>query len=348
MPVHRLETVDAFIVFDLDDCDVNAGGTRFAADVTEEETALLARAMTYKFAVLERKLGGAKAGVRGEPAEKDALMRAYCEEVRPLVESGRFLTGPDLGTSETDFVPLRGDRGRQHIMASAVGDVPFEDVLTGFGVVAAAEAAMGSLDGCTLAIEGFGKAGGGVAREAVRRGARVVAVSTADGNVQDPAGLDVELMVTLRRTFGDTFIWHLGREVDESPAGLFDVEADVLVPGARPGVMTGSLAERLRTKWVVPAANVPYTAEGLEVLRGRRIRALPDFVCNAGAVIGYTQPGDIRPGEVFREVERRITGLVEVVGADPRGHFAGGCELAEGFLRSWRGDDGLPPGPPVA
>ncbi len=65
-------------------------------------------------------------------------------------------------------------------------------------------------------------------------------------------------------------------------------------------------------------------------------------------MIGYTQPGDVRPGEVFREVERRITRLVEVAGADPRGHFAGACELAEGFLRSWRGDGGLPPGPPVA
>lgn len=348
MAVHHLETVDAFIVYDLDDCDVNAGGTRFASDVTEEETALLARAMTYKFAVLERKLGGAKAGVRGEPSEKEALMRAYCEEVRPLVESGRFLTGPDLGTSEADFAPLRDETGRQHVMASTVGDVPFEDVLTGFGVVAAAEAAMGSLDECAVAIEGFGKVGGGVAREAVRRGARVVAVSTADGNVQNPAGLDVELMVTLRRTYGDTFIWHLGLDVDESPAGLFDAEADVLVPGARPGVVTGNLAERLRTKWVVPAANVPYTAKGLEVLRARRIRALPDFVCNAGAVIGYMHRGDVDPGEVFREVERRITRLVEVAGADPRGHFAGACELAEGFLRSWRGDEGPPPGPPVA
>lgn len=348
MPVHRLEAVDGFIVFDLDDCDANAGGTRFAADVTEEETALLARAMTYKFAVLGRELGGAKAGVRGESSEKEALMRAYCEEIRPLVTSGRFLTGPDLGTSEVDFGPLRGERGRQHVMASSVGDVPFEDVLAGFGVVAAAEAAMGSLDDSRIAIEGFGKVGGGVAREAVRRGARVVAVSTADGNVQHPRGLDVELMVALRRAYGDTFIWHLGLEVDESPAGLFDVDADVLVPGARPGVVTRSLAERLRTRWIVPAANVPYTEEGLEVLRGRGIRALPDFVCNAGSVIGYTQPSGARPGEVFREVERRIAGLVETAAADPRGHFTGGCEMAERFLRSWRGDEGLPPGRPVA
>jgi glutamate dehydrogenase (NAD(P)+) len=32
-----------------------------------------------------------------------------------------------------------------------------------------------------MAIEGFGKVGGGVAREAARRGARIVAVSTVEG-----------------------------------------------------------------------------------------------------------------------------------------------------------------------
>lgn len=347
MSVHRLETVDAFIAFDLEDCGVSAGGTRFAPDVTEEETAILARAMTYKFGVLERRLGGAKAGVRGEPSEKEALMRAYCEEVRPLVTSGRFLTGPDLGTSEADFAPIRDEEGRRHVMASSVGDVPFEDVLTGFGVVAAAEAAMGSLQDRAVAIEGFGKVGGGVAREVVRRGGRVVGVSTLEGSVRGPNGLDVELMIGLRRAHGDGFVRHLG-EAGGPPGALFDIEADVLVPGARPGVITPDLAGRLRTKWVVPAANVPYTGKGLDTLEGRGIRALPDFVCNAGAVVGYMQPADARPAEVFRAVERRLGRLMEAVGADPRGHFTGACELAERFLRTWRGEDGLPSGRPLA
>ena len=81
MRVQRLETVDGFIVFDLDDAGISAGGTRLAPDVTEDEVALLARAMTYKFAVLGQRMGGAKAGVRATVADRDDAMARYCDEI---------------------------------------------------------------------------------------------------------------------------------------------------------------------------------------------------------------------------------------------------------------------------
>src|SRR5258706_3346704 len=63
MSVMRLQSVEGFIAFDLEDCRVNAGGTRLAPDVDEREARLLARAMTYKFAALGLEMGGAKAVV---------------------------------------------------------------------------------------------------------------------------------------------------------------------------------------------------------------------------------------------------------------------------------------------
>jgi glutamate dehydrogenase/leucine dehydrogenase len=347
MRIERLRTVDAFIAFDLDDAPVNAGGTRFAPDVTEEEAGVLARSMTYKFGVLGREVGGAKGAVRGDRSERAELMRRFCEEVRPLVASARFLTGPDLGTSEADFAPLRDPGRPPHIMSQTIAGVPFEDLVAGFGVVAAAEAAMGSLEGATIALEGFGKVGGGVAREAVRRGARMVAVSTLEGCVRDPAGIDVELLIQLRKAHGDACVWHVGREVDP-PECLFEADAEVLVPGARTGVITSAVAQRLRTRWVVPAANAPYAAGVPELLHARGIRALPDFVCNCGAVIGYTSDPGAGPGELFREVESRIAALVAEASTDPGGYFAGGCRIAERFIESWRGPDGVPSGGPVA
>ena len=101
------------MVFDLPGVPVSAGGTRLAPDVSVAEVALLARAMTYKFAVLGAQVGGAKAGVRGDPADragKAALMARFCAEIRPLADAGRFLTGPDMGTAEEDFAPLRERR----------------------------------------------------------------------------------------------------------------------------------------------------------------------------------------------------------------------------------------------
>src|SRR5579863_9846272 len=68
----ELSSVPGFVVFDLPGVPVSAGGTRLAPDVSVTEVALLARAMTYKYAVLGVRVGGAKAGVRGDPADHEA------------------------------------------------------------------------------------------------------------------------------------------------------------------------------------------------------------------------------------------------------------------------------------
>jgi glutamate dehydrogenase (NAD(P)+) len=326
-----------------------------APDVSVAEVALLARAMTYKFAALGAPMGGAKAGVRGDPADraaKAALMARFCTEIAPFSEAGRLLTGPDMGTAEEDFAPLRERRASPTAISAVVDGVPFEDLLTGYGVTAAAEAALndrwgGGWPGRSVAIEGFGKVGGGVAREVARRGGRVAAVSTVAGCLADPAGLDVERLLALRRAHGDACVLHYGRTAGP-PGELFTaVDADVVVPGTRPGVISGRIARALPpgVRVVAPAANVPYTRPGADALRQRGIVALPDFVCNAGAVIGYRSAADATPEDILASVEATITGLILEALRDPSGPVAGACERAGRFLRGWWGE---PPGPPFA
>jgi glutamate dehydrogenase/leucine dehydrogenase len=351
----ELSSVPGFVVFDLPGAPVSAGGTRLAPDVGVAEVALLARAMSYKFAVLGHRVGGAKAGVAGDPSDtgsKAALMARYCAEIGPLADAGRFLTGPDMGTSEEDFGPLRERQAAPAAMGAVVGGVPFEDMLTGYGVAVAAEAALRAglgwgWDGRSVAIEGFGKVGGGVAREVIRRGGRVVAVSTLAGCIADASGLDVELLLALRRAHGDACVARYGLRV-APPAELFTAaEADVVVPGTRPGVIDGPVASSLPAgvRVVAPAANVPYTEQGAEMLRQRGVLALPDFVCNAGAVIGYRSAADAAPAEVMAAVEATITGLILEALQHPDGPVAGACERAGTFLRGWWGE---PPGLPFA
>jgi glutamate dehydrogenase (NAD(P)+) len=355
MEIVELDSVPGFVAFDLPEVPVSAGGTRLAPDVSVAEVALLARAMTYKFAVLGERVGGAKAGVRGDPADheaKAALMARFCAEIGPLVNSGRLLTGPDMGTAEEDFAPLRERRAAPTAIQAVVGGVPFEDVLTGYGVAVAADAALSvrwgwGWEGRSVAIEGFGKVGGGVAREVVRRGGRVIAVSTVAGCLTDPSGLDVEVLLALRRVHGDDCVLRYGRPVDP-PRQLFTaVDADVVVPGTRPGVIDAQTAASLPpgVRVIAPAANVPYTAPGAEVLRQRDIVALPDFVCNAGAVIGYRSAVDATPAEVLAAVEARITELIREALPHPGGPLAGACDRAGSFLRTWWGE---PPAPPFA
>jgi len=352
--VVELGSVPGFVVFDLPGAPLSAGGTRLAPDVSVAEVAVLARSMTYKFAALGERVGGAKAGVRGDPADrtgKAELMARFCAEVRPLTDAGRFLTGPDMGTAEEDFAPLRKRRASPAAIRAVVAGVPFEDLLTGYGVAVAAETALGvasaGLDGRSVAIEGFGKVGGGVAREFSRRGGRVAAVSTVAGCVADPSGLDVDRLLALRQADGDACVLRYGRPV-MSPHQLFtEVNADVLVPGTRPGAIDARVARALPpgVRVIAPAANAPYTEAGAEVLRQRGIVALPDFVCNAGAVIGYRSPADATPDQVLAAVEARIGELIRAALGHPGGPLAGACQQAGGFLRSWWGE---PPGPPFA
>jgi len=132
------------------------------------------------------------------------------------------------------------------------------------------------------------------------------------------------------------------------PAGLFtDVSADVLVPGTRPGTISGQAAAALPpgVRVVAPAANAPYTAEGAAVLRQRGIVALPDFVCNAGAVIGYRSSPGATGDQVLATVEAMIGGIIREALSHSGGPLAGACEQVGAFLRGWWGE---PPAPPFA
>ena len=350
-----LSSVPGCIVFDLPGAAVSAGGTRLAPDVTASEVALLARAMTYKFASLGAQVGGAKAGVVGDPADRSTRagqMSMYCAEVAPLVAAGRFLTGPDMGTFEQDFAPLRASQPAPAALTAVIDDLPFEDILTGYGVAAAADVALraghgGGWAGRSVAIEGFGKVGGGVAREVAARGGRVVAVSTLAGCIADPAGLDVGRLLELRREHGDQCVTRYGLPAGPVSQLFATASADVLVPGTRPGVITaevaGSLPDAVRV--IAPAANVPYTRAGAEVLRRRGIVALPDFICNAGAVLGYRSAAAATSGEVLASAGARIGGLISAALAHQAGPLAGACEQAAAFVRSWWGE---PPPPPFA
>jgi glutamate dehydrogenase/leucine dehydrogenase len=346
--VHHLRSVDGEIVFDMDPEVVSptAGGTRMVEDVTVDELALLARAMTYKLAVFEGRIGGAKAGIRPRLLDSRAqTLERYCDEVRPLVRAGTFLTGADLGTTTADFASL--EDGTPSVFDEVVDGIGFEELVTGRGVVAAAEAWLGTLEGRTVALEGFGKVGHGVARDVVRRGGRLVAVSTLRGAVARASGFDVDELVQARAEHGESFVHHLGLDV-HLPRELHELRVDVLVPGARVGVYDAQLAGRVQAEVVVPAANVPYTVGGLAALRANRVAALPDFVCNGGAVLAYQSSRALTASEVLRRVDREIGERIEaarMAKMDPIRHAA---MLAETFLATWVPADQRPDGPAVA
>lgn len=272
------------------------GGTRMLPDITTEEIIWLARAMTYKYAVLDLPIGGAKAGIWAEPgirgAPREAIFRAFGKAMKPLLEAG-IGVGADLGTYSEDFAIMREGAGLPTRVWGLSGvekdGEPVTNHVTGYGVVAAAKGACEfagmELKGATVAIEGFGKVGGGVARYMAEEGARVVAISTIYGTAYDESGLDIKKLLDERKKSGD-------RAVDEYEAAhhmdrraIYFLPVDILVPGARPYVIDKNNVGRVQAKVISSGANIPITDEAVEILFQRGIHFIPDFISNAGAVM---------------------------------------------------------------
>ena len=200
---------------------------------------------------------------------------------------------------------------------------PLEDHTTGYGVVVAAEAACGfagtELKGATVAIEGFGKVGGGVARYMAEAGAKVVAISTISGAIYNEGGLDIKKLLSMRKKSGDKAVeeYEDARRIDKEE--IYFLPVDVLIPGARPYVIHKNNAGRIQAKVISSIANIPITDEAEEMLFQRGTYSVPDFICNAGGVVlGVVDALGGTADDVFRAVRRILDPLVRDILADAR------------------------------
>jgi glutamate dehydrogenase (NAD(P)+) len=313
------------------------GGLRMAPDVSTEECARLARAMTLKNAAAGLPHGGGKSVLYADPridrAEKERLIRAMAHALRHEQD---YIFGPDMGTDETCMAWIKDEIGRAVGLPRALGGIPLDELgATGWGMLHATRVALRYLEvplpGARVAIQGFGAVGQHAARFLTAEGAVLVAVADSGGTVYRRQGLDVAQLAALKRS---------GRSVTEYPGGehaprdaVIDVECEVWIPAARPDVLHGGNAGRLQAKLVVQGANIPCTTEAERLLHERGILVIPDFIANAGGVIcaAFEYRG-VSQAEAFTAIEQKLTANTEQVlaesartGAAPR---AAALELA--------------------
>lgn len=310
-PAARLRAV---LVIDTTRFGLSAGGVRMAPDLTLAEMVRLARAMSYKYAMLDLPCGGAKAGIWFDAADpsRAAVVQAFLAVIRPLIEARAYIPGADMGTTAGDFAALYPDTGSSRNLADQTFQgLPLEDQVTGYGVVIAARSACEfagrTLCGMRVAIEGFGKVGLGAAKFFAREQAVVVAVSTINGTLYDHGGLDVATLVDLRRAHGDAALDHYTGGQRLPREALLTLPVDILVPGARPDAIHAGNVDAIAAPLVVPAANIPYAPGTIARLHASGIVAIPDFVANAGGVLlGLVglQGGGV--DDVFTAVRERI------------------------------------------
>jgi glutamate dehydrogenase/leucine dehydrogenase len=337
--MHKLESTDAFIAFDLDDAAPAVGVVRQAPKILADGAVLLARSSTYQFATFERQVGGASAGINAKADVRAEAVTAFVDEVSPLVEQGTFLVQPGKGVDTSELAPLRA--------VDARADLFWEhgDSLRGLSAAVAADTASGGLDGRTAAIEGFDASGPALLRALAERGAKVVAISTAKGTLTVAQGLEVDALVGAFEAHGPAMVAELAGEPAD-PAAVFAQPADVLFAGSKAGVIDHDLAAGLEVRTVVPAGAVPVTAKALAELRRNGTVVVPDFVSTAGPTFAMW-PDDGATIETVRAAA--IVGVIAVMGEvldHDDGPLLAACYRAEAFLSTWQ--DSLPFGRPLA
>jgi glutamate dehydrogenase (NAD(P)+) len=298
------------------------GGCRMDPNMTLHDCFRLARTMTWKWAMADIFLGGAKAGIRNDPKSpyKEEIIRAYVKKIRKFLPD-EYVFGNDMGFAEKDGAIALDE---MEDMKAAVGTpaelggLPYDELgITGYGVVEAAECAAPyrniDLPKATVAIQGLGAVGAFTAKFIKEKGSKVVAISSIEGAVYDPRGLDVDKLLGLKEKHGDKAILKYGKG-QQIPLGKeLEVEADVLVPGATGDVITEKNMKNIKAKMVVEGANFPTADAAQKYFHEKGILLVPDFVANAGAVMGAGKAMDNRyscdilePQEVYDTVKRKM------------------------------------------
>jgi len=265
------------------------GGCRMAPDVSVDECARLARAMTLKNASAGLPHGGGKSVIFGDPAmperEKERYIRAFARAIGDIRD---YIIGPDMGTNEACMAWAKDEIGRSVGLPREIGGIPLDEIgATGFGLAVAAEVAQEfcdvKLEGARVAVQGYGSVGRHAARFLTEKGAILVAASDSRGTAADPKGLDLAALDALKAE---------GKSVAELPGAktsdrdaIVGVPCDIWIPAARPDVVRADNVAQLDAKLVLQGANIPITAEAEQALHERGVLSVPDFIANAGGVI---------------------------------------------------------------
>jgi len=281
------------------------GGIRFHPDVDLNEVSAMAALMTWKCALVEVPFGGAKGAVICDPKKLSShelrrITRRFISELGDNIGPYIDIPSPDLYTNEqtmswvfdTYDVMHSGNNNRAVVTGKPVslgGSVGRREA-TGRGVCYAARHFIGkhmvpglsSLNGATVAIQGFGNVGAVVAEQMQCMGAKIIALSDSQGGIIDNEGLELAEVAAYKREHGSLI--GLPGTMSATNEALLEVDCDVLVPAALSHQICAHNADRIKAKLVVEAANGPITPEADRILVGKGIQVLPDILANAGGV----------------------------------------------------------------
>jgi glutamate dehydrogenase (NAD(P)+) len=304
------------------------GGIRFAPSVTPLEIFKLARTMTWKCAAAGLPFGGAKGGIIADPNAVDRVswMKSFAKMIKPYCPS-QYIAATDVGTTELDMAIFAHEIGDMRACTgkpTELGGIPHELGTTGYGVSVALQTALDILKDLKIiqvpqksqtrvVIQGFGNVGSFAARFLDQSGIKVVGVSDVSGFIysKDENGLNIpKLMKDMKGKAKLLDLQDYGYDIRDKDE-IFEIDLDIFIPAAMGGVINNKTAPKLLgngIKMVVEAANIPTTADACEYMHKNKIWLIPDFLANAGGVIGsFVEYQGRTEKEAFDLIEYKIT-----------------------------------------
>jgi glutamate dehydrogenase (NAD(P)+) len=294
------------------------GGIRFAPDVTLDEVRALASWMTWKCAVVNIPLGGAKGGVICDPkilsqVELERITRRYTAEIFDFLGPDKDVPAPDINTNEQTMAWIMDtfSMHSRHTVTAVVTGKPLNlggsrgrPEATGRGCMIVTKEALKMLGktpaDTSVVIQGFGNVGGMAARLMSQAGFKIVAIIEWDGAVYNRQGLDIAKLLEHRRETGSILDFPEAENMDREEALFLD--CDVLLPAAKENVITSANADKLRARIMCEGANGPTTAVADAILADKKIFVIPDILANAGGVtVSYFEWVQDRQGFFWNE-----------------------------------------------
>lgn len=275
-----------------------AGGCRMHPYTSEEEALTdvlrLSKGMTYKNSVAGLPLGGGKCVIieDSRSPKKPDLLRAFAAHVQSL--AGRYWTAIDIGVGPEDADVLAD--GCDYIFARASQYEPGFNpsaftALGGFMGIKAVSKTMlrrSDLAGLRVAVQGLGATGYALSKNLFEAGAELV--------VTDVQNAAVQRVVS---EFGALAV---------APDRIHAADVDVFAPCALGAGLNDQTIPEIKAKAVCGLANNQLAEDRHgEMLRQAGIAYVPDYVVNAGGMMGASTVIFSKPS---RETSiRQIEGL---------------------------------------
>jgi len=291
------------------------GGLRYFPSVDLDEVKALAFWMTIKCAVAGIPMGGGKGGITVNPkelshSELERLSREFGKILAPNIGPMIDVPAPDVYTNseimnwvKESFIEFEKNKARENNFSFSPEQIKKMDaVITGKSVEQGGSlgrdraTAMGAFfvlqrmvemlnkkpQELTVAIQGFGNAGGVMAQLISEAGYKLVATSDSKGGVYNENGLLISELETHKQSTGSVVGFANAKDI--SNADLLELPVDILIPAALENQITKDNAERVKAKYILELANGPITPEADDILSKNGIKPVPDVLVNSGGV----------------------------------------------------------------